>query len=261
MHPELLRIPYINIPIYTYGVLLSVGFILGLWLAVRSAEKDGIARAPVFNLGVAVIIASLIGAKLLMIVTEWTLYQGHRQDLFSFDLLRSGGVYYGGFLGGVAAALFFVRRYQLPWWKTADAFAPALALGQAIGRLGCFSAGCCWGKPTTAWWGVRFPEAAYLFVGTPIGVPLHPTQLYEAAATFVLFLLLMKMQKHRSFPGQLILTYALLYGIARFMIEFWRADWRGSVGPLSTSQFIALVLIVGSLILYFRLSSQPREGQ
>lgn len=256
MHPELFRIPYLDITVYTYGVLQATAFLVGLWVAMRHAEQDGMDRARIFNLGVAVIVGSLIGSRLLMIITEWEAFRGNWQALFSLQLVQAGGVYYGGFLAGIATALWYARRHALSWWKVADAFAPAISLGLAIGRLGCFSAGCCWGKPTTHWWGVQFPEAARLFVGTPTAMRLHPTQLYEAAASVLIFLWLLQRRKTRRFPGQLILLYAIVYGAARFLIEFVRDDWRGSVGPLSTSQFIAVVIIPVAAILYVRLKSR-----
>lgn len=258
MHPELFRIPYLDITIYTYGVLQATAFLLGLWLATRHAEQDGMDRARIFNLGVAVIFGSLIGSRLLMVLTEWETFQGNWQALLSLHLIQAGGVYYGGFLAGIATAFWFARRYRLSWWKVADAFAPAISLGLAIGRLGCFSAGCCWGKPTTHWWGVQFPDAARLFVGTPTMTRLHPTQLYEAAASLLIFFWLLRRRQVRQFPGQLILLYAIVYGVARFLIEFVRDDWRGWVGPLSTSQFIAVVLILAAVVLYFRL--KPRQA-
>jgi len=178
------------------------------------------------------------------------------QALVLAGLVQAGCVYDGGVFAGIATALWYARRHALSWWKVADAFAPAISLGLAIGRLGCFSAGCCWGKPTTHWWGVQFPEAARLFVGTPTAMRLHPTQLYEAAASVLIFLWLLQRRKTRRFPGQLILLYAIVYGAARFLIEFVRDDWRGSVGPLSTSQFIAVVIIPVAAILYVRLKSR-----
>lgn len=259
MHPELFRLPYLDLPIYTYGVFQALAFALGLWIALRLGEADGLERAHLFHFGVGALLGGLVGARALMVITEWNLYEDKRRLLLSLDLLRSGGVYLGGFLGGLAVALFLARRYRLPWWKTADAFAPSAALGLGLGRLGCFSAGCCWGKPTSAWWGVEFPEVAHRFVGTPVGVRLHPTQLYEAAAALALFLFLLWLRKRRVFPGQVILTYMLLYGIARFVIEFWRDDWRGWIGPLSTSQALALGLILTSLLFYVRLMARSPE--
>jgi phosphatidylglycerol:prolipoprotein diacylglycerol transferase len=246
---ELFRIPFINFPIYPYGVLLATGILLAIWLAARHAAEDGLDKNEMYNFALRVVIASLIGAKLLLIITDWDSFSSDWRNIFSIDFLRAGGVYYGGFLAGLASAAYLVWSHKLPGWKVADAFAPAIALGQSIGRLGCFAAGCCWGRPTTSWVGVEFTPQAHEQVGVPMGVHLHPTQLYESTVTLLIFLFLLWLRKRRAYPGQVVLIYILLYATARFIIEFYRGDWRGWVGPLSTSQFIAAVLAMGSMAL------------
>ncbi|HEV2762894.1 MAG TPA: prolipoprotein diacylglyceryl transferase family protein, partial [Pyrinomonadaceae bacterium] len=156
MYPELIRIG--GFPLNTYGVLLALSFLAALLVASRLAARDGLPRERVYDLGLWMLVAALVGSKVLMLWTEPE-YRANPWHLLSLDFVRSGGVFYGGFLGAVTAGYFLMRRYGLPWWKTADAFAPGIALGQAIGRQGCFAAGCCWGEPTTLPWGVEFtPE-------------------------------------------------------------------------------------------------------
>jgi phosphatidylglycerol:prolipoprotein diacylglycerol transferase len=170
------------------------------------------------------------------------------------DFLRSGGVWYGGFLGGLAAGLFLVRRYRLPFWKATDAFAPGVALGQSVGRLGCFAAGCCWGDSCEQPWAVVFPEAAAQATGVPAGVPLHPTQLYESAAALLIFLFLVWLHRRKRADGQVLAAYAALYGATRFTIEFFRDDPRGDIAGLttltglSTSQLISLFVFAGGVV-------------
>ena len=275
MFPELFKIPYINFTFNTYGFLLALAFITGLYVMGRLAASDGQDKQKVYDLGLWVLAASLIGSKLLMIVTEWdSFYRDNPRQIFSLDFFRSGGVFYGGFLGAVIASVIVMKVYKLPWWRTADAFAPGIAIGQAIGRLGCFSAGCCWGKPTTAWCGVHFSEKGHEITGVPTMVRhladpiqqnvwaerlggllapirLHPTQIYEAAATLLIFVILLFVYRKRQFHGQVIIVYAMLYAVARFIIEYWRDDPRGEFFDLSTSQFIAVVLFIGAIIAYF----------
>jgi phosphatidylglycerol:prolipoprotein diacylglycerol transferase len=275
MFPELFKIPYINFTFNTYGFLLALAFITGLYVMGRLAASDGQDKQKVYDLGLWVLAASLIGSKLLMIVTEWdSFYRDNPRQIFSLDFFRSGGVFYGGFLGAVIASVIVMKVYKLPWWRTADAFAPGIAIGQAIGRLGCFSAGCCWGKPTTAWCGVHFSEKGHEITGVPTMVrhladpiqqnvwaerlggllapiKLHPTQIYEAAATLLIFVVLLFVYRKRQFHGQVIIVYAMLYALARFIIEYWRDDPRGEFFDLSTSQFIAVVLFIGAIIAYF----------
>ncbi len=256
MFPELFRIG--NFPINTYGVLLALAFLVALLVAARLGQRDGLARERIYDLGLWMLLAALVGSKVLMLWTEPD-YRENPLQLFSLDFLRSGGVFYGGLIGAVLVGYFLVRRYGLPWWKTADAFAPGIALGQSIGRLGCFSAGCCWGEPTNLPWGVRFTELGHQITGVPIDEHLHPTQLYEALATFLLFLFLLWLHRRRRFSGQVILFYAVLYSITRFSIEIVRDDPRGDIAGLttltglSTSQMISLIVgITGLVILILR---------
>ncbi len=263
MYPELFRIG--NFPVNTYGVLMALSFMVALFVAARLGERDGLKRERVYDLGLWMLLAGLVGSKLLLMVVEPD-YRANLWHLISLDFLRSGGVWYGGFLGGLAAGLFVMRRYRLPFWKTADAFAPAVAIGQSIGRQGCFAAGCCWGRPTTLPWGVEFTERGHEVTGVPLGVHLHPTQLYESFATLGLFLLLFWLHRRKRFDGQILLVYAVLYGITRFTIEFFRDDPRGDIAGLtslthlSTSQLISLLVAIGGLAFLIQRWRRTHAG-
>ena len=252
MYPVLFRIG--NFPINTYGVFLALAFLCAILITVKLAERDGLPRQKIYDLSLWMLLASLIGSKILMFFTEPE-YRDHPLQLLSLDFLRSGGVFYGGLLGAVLTGYFLMRRYRLPWWKTADACAPGIAIGNFFGRQGCFAAGCCWGKPTNLPWGVKFTELGHEITAAPIDVPLHPTQLYESFSMLIVFFFLLWLHKHRRFNGQVILFYALLYSIVRFAIEFVRDDPRGdvlgltSMTGLSTSQLISLIVGTASLIL------------
>src|SRR5262245_32389693 len=256
--PELLRIPGLGIPIATYGVLLAIGFIVALWVTAQLAARDGLPKDRIYDLGLYVLASALIGSKVLMVITEWNEHRGNWRRIFSLELWQSGGVYYGGFLIALLVSVILMRRWHLPWRKTADAFAPAIALGHSIGRLGCFSAGCCWGKPTTSWIGVHFAEKGNELTGVPIDSRLVPTQLIEAAANLAIFGILIWLGKRRKFEGQIIYSYLMVYGVARFTIEFWRDDPRGELFGLSTSQFISIIMFVlglGMTLFHWRRRS------
>ncbi|HEX8636518.1 MAG TPA: prolipoprotein diacylglyceryl transferase [Pyrinomonadaceae bacterium] len=252
MYPELFRIG--NFPVNTYGVLLAIGMLLALFVAARLAARDGLPRERIYDLGLWTLIGGLVGSKILMVFTE------ENVQVFSLDFLRSGGVYYGGFLGGFFALVLLIRWYQLPFWKVADAFAPGVALGQAIGRQGCFAAGCCWGKPTDSAFGVHFTEHAHEFTGVPVYGPdgadlyLHPTQLYESIAMLIVFGILVLIHRKKRFDGQVLIAYGIIYSIVRFAIEFLRDDPRGnllgltSLTGLSTSQIISLIVAAGAIV-------------
>ena len=255
MHPELFRIG--SFPVHTYGVFLALAFLSAILVAVRLGSRDGLPKERLYDLCLWMLLASLVGSKILMLFTEPE-YRGNPLALLSLDFLRSGGVFYGGLIGAVVTGYFLMRRYKLPWWKTADACAPGIALGNVLGRLRCFSAGCCWGKPTSAPWGVRFTELAHEITGVPAGVPLHPTQLYESFSMLIVFFFLLWLHRHRRFNGQVILAYALLYSVIRFVIEFFRDDPRGDIlglttlTGLSTSQMIGIVVGITSLLLLIK---------
>jgi phosphatidylglycerol---prolipoprotein diacylglyceryl transferase len=261
MFPELFKIPGLGIQIATYGVLLAIGFIAALWLTAQLAEKDGLPKDRIYDLGLYILASSLIGSKVLMVITEWNDYRGEWKRILSFDLWRSGGVYYGGFLVALLVSVILMRRWQLPWRKTSDAFAPGVALGHSIGRLGCFSAGCCWGKPTTSWIGVHFTAKAGELTGVPTDSALIPTQLIEAIVNLVIFGFLMWLRKRRSFDGQIIYSYLMIYGVARFIIEFWRDDPRGEIFGLSTSQFISVIMFLLGLAMTLYYRRQQANGK
>jgi phosphatidylglycerol:prolipoprotein diacylglycerol transferase len=254
--PELFEIG--RFTVYTYGVLLAAAYLLGLKFAMVRARTRGLDPARTLDLGIYIIVSALIGAKLLLLIVEFDTFRQSPGELLT--LARSGGVFYGGLILAVTVALWYMRRHRMPMWITCDVFAPGIALGHAVGRLGCLAAGCCFGRPTGVPWAVTFthPEAA-ANVGTPLNVPLHPTQLYESGAELLILLLLLATErKGRPFAGRTFWLYLLLYGVSRFVIEFFRGDDRGLVFDLlPTSQFISLVLIPLSLVMLYVLSRRP----
>jgi phosphatidylglycerol---prolipoprotein diacylglyceryl transferase len=258
--PRLFQIGSFNVP--TYGLLVSLGVLVGLWISVRNSSKQGIDPEDAWNFGILVVLSGIVGAKILYIINDWSTYVANPKEIFSLSTLQAGGVFSGGLIGALIAAVWYIRKQHMPALATCDAFAPGLAMGHAIGRLGCFAAGCCYGKPTTHFWGVTFhnPLAASL-VGTPLGIPLEPTQLFESAVELANFFILMWMLKRRKFDGQVFGAYLILYGVARFFLEFIRDDpGRGSVfgGLMSGTQLIAICLVVLGGFLWWLRSGVPR---
>jgi phosphatidylglycerol:prolipoprotein diacylglycerol transferase len=248
MFPKLFNLG--SFGIYTYGVLLALAYLTGLWFATVRAGARGLDRDRITDLGIYIIISALVGAKLLLIIVEFDHYRQNPADIWT--ILRSGGVFYGGLISSVGVAFWYIRRHSLPVWTTCDAFAPGIVLGQAVGRIGCLMAGCCYGKPTELPWGITFTNPlAAANVGTPLGVSLHPTQLYESgAALLILGGLLLAERGSKWFVGRTFWTYLLLYPTARFIIEFYRGDPRGTAFDLvSTSQFVSLLLIPTSIVM------------
>lgn len=232
--------------LHTYGVLLAIAFLAGLWIAGREARRAGLDPTRVTDLGVYVLIAGLVGAKVMLVLVEWPMYKANPGEFLS--IFQSGGVFYGGLLGALPVAWWYVKRHKLDGWSTADVLAPGVAIGQAIGRLGCFAAGCCHGRPADVPWAVRYTDLyAARTVGTPMDTPVHPTQIYETLATALILVFLLWLAPRKRFPGQVALSYFGLYAVARFGLEFYRGDLaRGFFfgGLLSTSQVIAIAMLL-----------------
>jgi phosphatidylglycerol:prolipoprotein diacylglycerol transferase len=251
MHPILFRIG--DWPVYSYGVLLALAYLAGLQLAVVRARRAGLDPARVMDLGIYLIIAALVGAKLMLIAVDFEYFRAQPRELLS--LVRAGGVFYGGLLAAFFVGLWLIRRYRLPVWTTADLIAPGIALGHIVGRFGCLLAGCCYGRPADVPWAITFTDpVASANVGTPLDVPLHPTQLYDAGAeALILVVLLLTERRGRPFPGRTFWLYMLLYAVSRFIIEIYRGDERGTLMGMSTSQFVSVVLVPVGLLMLWRL--------
>jgi phosphatidylglycerol---prolipoprotein diacylglyceryl transferase len=258
--PRLFHIGSFNLP--TYGLLVSLGVLVGLWISVRNSAKQGIDPENAWNFGILVVLSGIVGAKILYIINDWSTYVAHPREIFSLSTLQAGGVFSGGLIGALIAAVWFIRKHHMPALATCDAFAPGLALGHAIGRIGCFAAGCCYGKPTTHFWGVTFTNPlASALVGTPLGVPLEPTQLFESAVELANFFILMWMLKRKRFDGQVFAAYVILYGVARYFLEFIRDDpGRGSVfgGIMTGTQLISICLVILGGFIWWLRSGVPK---
>lgn len=248
----------------TYGLLVGLGFLVGLSIVSRLAKRRGLDGEKVSNLGVYIAISALLGAKLLMILINFKTYAADPSRIFSLSTLQAGGVFYGGLIGALLVSFWYMRKEQLPVLATADVFVPGLAIGHAIGRLGCFAAGCCWGAETDVPWAVVFTDpAARDFVGVPLGIHLHPSQLYESLGTALVgFFLLWRFQRpHR--PGVLLGYYLALWSTFRLFVEFTR-DNASRVhpldGPLTTTQWVAIALIVAGIYLLTRRAEHTPEA-
>lgn len=250
MYPILVR--FGELTLHTYGVLLAGGFLLAVFLASREAHRTGIDPNLILDLSFYLLLAALLGSRLFYVLGNWPEFAANPIDVIKF--WRGGLVFYGGLIFAFFIGVWYVRKHQLNFPKMADLLAPSIAIGQALGRLGCFSAGCCYGKPATGFCAVTFRDANSL---APLGIPLHPTQLYESAATFGIFLALIFMRRAKRFQGQLFWYYLLFYSMVRFIIEFYRGDPRGWAIPnvLSTAQAIGIPVALLALFMILRKKS------
>lgn len=247
MHPILFQLGPVTI--YAYGVAIATAFFVGISLASKRAQKEGLDAQKVIDLCFYLLIAAIVGSRVLYVGINFSYFIKNPLDVFK--LWQGGLVFYGGLIAAVIVAFFYLKKNQLPAWRTVDILVPSLALGQAIGRWGCFLAGCCYGKPTGLPWGITFSDPASL---APLHVHLHPTQLYSSLFNLAVFFTLLQIHKTKKFHGQVFWAYLLLYSTGRFIIEFFRGDERGFLfeGILSTSQFIGIFVFTLSLFMCLR---------
>ncbi|MCB9637501.1 MAG: prolipoprotein diacylglyceryl transferase [Myxococcales bacterium] len=215
-----------ELKLHTYGAMISLGFIFGIALSIREGRRVGIGADRILDLAFWILIASMAGSRILFIITEWNSYWADLQratPFYNAKLFRvweGGLVFHGGLIGGLVATLFFVRSHKMNFFLLADVVVPTVALGQFFGRLGCFSAGCCYGKPCDLPWAVSFPTGLEAAAKGHI----HPTQLYEALATLAIFFAVVWIRRNKRFHGQALVGYLLLYACVRFFIEIFRGD-------------------------------------
>jgi phosphatidylglycerol:prolipoprotein diacylglycerol transferase len=264
MYPILLKIGPLTI--HTYGFLMAVGVALGLWFIYVQAKRSGMDANRIMDAAFYTIIVSLIGAKLILLVSNFSYYISYPKELFS--LARSGGVFQGGLTFGTIYALWYFHRKKIPTWPTADIIGPALALGHGFGRIGCFSAGCCYGSECSLPWAVVFKNRyAAELTGVRLDTPIHPVQLYEALLNFLNFGVLFLLLKKKKFDGQVFSFYIINYSIIRFFTEYFRGDHqdkayfiRGAtpLSSLSLPQLFCVLGLIAGIVLLVVLRRRKR---
>ena len=254
MHPILIQVG--SLKLYTYGLFVALGFIIAIWFTKRNAKFYGVPDQMVSDLFLTVLISALAGARILYVLINIDAYRDNFLDIFK--IWNGGLVFFGGFIGGALGAIIFLRIKKMDIWKTADVISPGLALGHSVGRFGCLFAGCCYGKSCSLPIAITFTNPDSL---APLNVPLHPTQLYMIASNFVLFLILLAIQRRKRFNGMVFLSYIMLYSAFRSIIEFFRGDFRGTFffDFLSLSQGIGLLVSCIALI-FMIIKLRTRHG-
>jgi phosphatidylglycerol:prolipoprotein diacylglycerol transferase len=272
----------LEIPIHTYGLLIATAFLVAMTIAGRAAEREGQNRDRVMDLTFWILIAAMVGSRLLFIVVNWDDYAKAPGKIFAF--WEGGLVFYGGFIGAVLVSIWYMRKHRMPFFPVADILIPSVALGQAIGRLGCFAAGCCWGgacDPHLAW-AAKFPPESLAYqsqvatgviqLGAAHTIPIHPTQVYESLGTLLIFCALLFWRRRKRFHGELLALYLVLYAPLRALVETLRGDeergrvfnflgaWaKGAWWNLSTSELISLGIFATGIAL-FALLGRRREA-
>lgn len=248
------------IKVYSYGLMIAIGVVMAFFAAEKRAPKKGLDEEQIWPLGIWCAVGGFLGAKLLYVITEWKeLFAGQ----MTFRDVMYGFVVYGGIIGGIFAGYLYTKVKKISFLKYFDIVMPSIALAQGFGRIGCFLAGCCYGRETDAWYGMEFNHSVY---HNMIGIKVIPTQLIMSVANFAHFFLLVFIANKAYKAGKdgvIAGCYLLFYSIGRFLIEFLRDDPRGGVGGLSTSQFISLFIFAAGvlMVLFFGLRKKKQTAE
>jgi len=253
MHPILYDFGFLSLK--SYGLMLAIAFFVGIYLAKREAIKEGIEGKHIDSLSFGLIISAIVGARLLHVIAEQPAYYlKHPIDIFK---VNTGGLaFYGGFILAIAYSVYYCVKHKLGFLKIADIISPSIATGIMFARIGCFLAGCCYGKQCDLPWAVTFTNP--LGAGET-GVPLHPTQLYESFLGLAIFIILISIRKFKRFEGELFLILLIIYSVMRSFIEFFRADNRGGFASLSTSQLISIPIFIFAVYLFIKKWKESKE--
>ncbi|RMI04822.1 MAG: prolipoprotein diacylglyceryl transferase [Calditrichaeota bacterium] len=265
MHPELVRIGPVIVS--SYGLMLALSFIIGISLSTRLAAKRGVSKDDVINLAFVIMLSAIVGARLMYVVFHLDEFRGRWEYTFlpiqrDGSIGLSGLVLLGGVIGALLAGLVYIKYKKLPFWKISDSIAPSLALGIFLGRIGCFLNGCCFGKACDLPWGVQFPPTSP--AGAIMGpVHLHPTQLYSSFYGLIIFGVLMWLERRQPQPGTLSAVFLVLYGVARFTVDFFRFyESQMFVFPgLDVNQLISLVMLGTGAMLLWKKRLLPRASE
>ena len=252
MHPVLFNI--FGLTVYTYGFFLSLAFLVGFISSTLEAKRRDLSVETAIDLTFWILLSAVIMSRLIYVLVNVGEYIHNPIRILMF--WEGGLIWYGAFLGAISAAGIYSRVKGLDGWVWADVAIPFVALGQAIGRIGCLMAGCCYGKPTDLPWAIVFTESHI----APGGIPIHPTQLYHSISNLMIFAFLFYRRKRATFRGELILSYVFLYSATRSILEVVRGDPRGYWfgDTVSTSQLISLIAVVVGAILYYRIRDKNR---
>ncbi|NOX34598.1 MAG: prolipoprotein diacylglyceryl transferase [Deltaproteobacteria bacterium] len=248
MYPVLFHIGKFNL--YTYGLFVALGFMTALRVSQKIAGPQGIPGPAITDIFLVILLSALFGARLLYVLINFSDFKTNLPDIFK--IWNGGLVFFGGFIASVIATAVYLKIKNFNIWKIADIISPGIALGHAVGRIGCFFAGCCYGKESDLPFAIKFTNPDSL---APTGVYLHPTQLYSVFSNLILFFILLYLQKRKKFNGMVFLIYVMLYSLFRSVIEFFRGDPRGNFifDFISMSQGIGFVISLVAFIFLIKL--------
>lgn len=254
MCPDLFSIGPVTL--HTYGLFVALGFLAGIFTAVKLGKSVGISSNKVLDMGFIIILSGLIGSRIVYIIINFSYYLSNPLDIFK--LWQGGLVFSGGLVAVIIVLLLYTRHHKYNIWTIGDLWAPAAAVGQSIGRIGCFFAGCCYGKPTDIPWAVTFSNPKSI---ATLNIPLHPTQLYSSLSSFIIFIILIVLHSKKKFEGQVFLWFLILHSTARLFLERFRGDSRGVIltKDFSMTQLIAILILISAVISLFIFKPKDKK--
>jgi len=263
VHPILFHLG--SFPVHSYGVMIALAFLAGLWTATLRARREKISSERIADIVLWLMVGGIIGARIAYVTTYWREEFASQPFSEVFMIQHGGLVYYGGFIGATIAAMIYIRWKKLPLWKTADVLAPSIALGSFFGRAGCLLNGCCYGRLTNLPWAIQFPNgsAAWnqqfqegLVGANGPSLPVHPTEIYDGLLNLFLYFFLAWLFRRKKFDGQVFATYLLCYAVTRSFVEYFRGDYTNlhyHLG-LTPAQWISVPIFIAGLALAALLS-------
>ena len=254
MFPDLFSIGPLTL--HTYGLLVATGLITGILITIRLGRPQGVTPQQVTDMSFLMILSGIIGSRLAYILMNFTYYRAHLLDIIK--LWQGGLVFSGALIAVVLVMVWYTRRHKLNLWQIGDLWSPAVAIGQGIGRIGCFMAGCCYGKPTDHFWGITFTNPRSI---APLNIPIHPTQLYSSFANLVIFIVLIVLSGKKKFEGQVLVWFLILHSTARLLIERFRGDDRGMIfgNEWTVTQLLTTIILIAAVITLFILKSRSER--
>lgn len=244
--------------------MIAIAFLMGLWTATARARRENISGERIADVVLWLMVGSILGARTVYVTTYWREEFAGQPISEIFAVWHGGLVYYGGLIGGIIAGTVYIRWKRMPFWKTADVLAPSIALGSFFGRIGCLLNGCCYGRPTDLPWAITFTNPlAHDISGTPLGVPLHPTEIYDGLLNLILYGFLAWLFRRKKFDGEIFATYLICYAITRSIVECFRGDYSGlhyHFG-LTPAQWISVPMFIAGLMLAAILSRRAEPDK
>ena len=255
MHPILFHLG--SFPVHSYGVMIALAFVFGLWTATRRARRANISGEVIADVTLWIMVGTILGARAVYVATYWNDEFAGQPLSEIFAIWHGGLVFYGGLIGAIIAGAIYLRWKKLPLWKIADVLAPSIALGSVFGRIGCLLNGCCYGRACDLPWAISFPADNPLH---PPTTPVHPTEIYDALLNLGLYFFLAWLFRRKQFDGQIFATYLICYAITRSFVEYFRGDYNDAHHHfgLTPAQFVSVPIFIAGLALAIILS---RRGE